>query len=466
MRSVLGLVAVAAVLTGCTEPVQPEEPVDLVTVVPETATVLVGGQVQLAAVSRDTSLLHITDQLVTWSSDNPAVATVSATGLVTGLAGGEARVRAVVEGHAGTGVVVVRTDAGQIRVTTVTTGVDLPSGYYVAVDGGPPMWFDRDSTATSPVLASGDHSVLLDGVATNCRVSGENSRVVPVNAGETARVTFEIACRAFERIAFAQESSEGGVDPESGEWTWEWHSSIAVTNEDGSGTAFLVGDGAEPAWSPDGARIAFTCGVETGNLGVCVVNGDGTGIVPLTSGHSPAWSSPDGSKIAFVSERDGPSQIYVMKADGSDGARLNVVGWKPAWSPDGMRIAFDCVIEADNVDICVVNADGTGLVRLTSDAALDGASAWSPDGERIAFATSRYGGGFQIAVMQADGVGVVQLTSNPGGAYGPAWSPDGSKIAFTDGSYDVIDVMNADGTGLVRLAQAYGGDPAWKPAAP
>lgn len=469
MRTTIGHLAfAAAALAGCVTPEEPDAGERLVMVVPDTANVLVGGQIQLAAASRDTSELQVTGRLVTWSSENPAVATVSATGVVTGLVGGEARVRAVVDGHSGVGVVFVRTDAGQIRFAAVTTGLDLPRSYYVTVDGGQPLSLDRDSTATSPVLGVGDHSVFLDGVAINCRVSGENPRVVHVGAGETATVTFEVACRAFERIAFAYEWSEGETDPELGEWTWQWHSSVAVMNEDGSALGFIVADGGEPAWSPNGARIAFTCGVETDNRAICVVNADGTGFVRLTSGSSPTWS-PDGSKIAFVSIRDGPPwllRLYTMNADGTGVVPLSgSTAGQPAWSPDGSRIAFDCVIEADNLDICTVNADGTGLVRLTSDPARDGSAAWSPDGARIAFATSRYGGDAEIAVMQVDGGAVRQLTSAPVRAWAPAWSPDGGKLAFTTLSNNFeISVMNTDGTGLARLVS--GTAPTWRPAAP
>jgi Bacterial Ig-like domain (group 2)/WD40-like Beta Propeller Repeat len=468
MRAVIGLVAFAAApLAACADLEGPADPASVVMVEPETVSVLVGGQVGLTAVSRDTSVLRVTDQPVTWSSDQPSIATVSATGIVTGLAGGEARIRAVVDGYAGVGVVLVRTDAGQIRFATVTTGLDLPSGYYVTVDGGRPMSLDRDASATSPVLSPGDHSALLTGEAANCRVRGENPRIVRVNAGETALATFEVVCRAFERIAFAYQWNEGRTDPESGEWVWVFHSTLAVMNEDGSGSVTILADASEPAWSPDGARVAFTCGIENGVLDICLVNAEGTGFARLTSGSSPAWS-PDGSKIAFVDIRDGPPwlrRLYVMNADGRGIVRLTEgTAGQPAWSPDGTRIAFDCVIETDNFDICVVNSNGTGLGRLTSDPGVDAGAAWSPDGARIAFSTHRYGNS-EIAVMSADGTGLAQLTNDPDHDVSPAWSPDGSRVAFTrlDGN-SVIYGMNADGTGLVRLG--YGSHPAWRPAAP
>jgi TolB protein len=96
-----------------------------------------------------------------------------------------------------------------------------------------------------------------------------------------------------------------------------------------------------------------------------------------------------------------------------------------------------------------MNANGSGTVRLTNDAAQDGQSAWSPDGTKIAFSTNR-DGNLEIYVMNANGTGQTRLTNNIGFAdLDPDWSPDGSKIAFSsnrDGNLEIYS-MNADGTG-------------------
>ena len=76
-----------------------------------------------------------------------------------------------------------------------------------------------------------------------------------------------------------------------------------------------------------------------------------------------------------------------------------------------------------------MNADGSGVARLTDSEATDADPAWSPDGRRIAFASDRDGGS-NIYVMNADGSGVARLTDSSAGDYGPAWSPDGRRIAF------------------------------------
>ena len=192
---------------------------------------------------------------------------------------------------------------------------------------------------------------------------------------------------------------------------------------------------------------------------------------PVPAALPPATPVPAGSpaRIAFGSNRDGDHEIYVMNADGTGVVQLThntALDAAPAWSPDGRRIAFRSNRDG-NPEIYVMNADGTGVVRLTHNAALDAAPAWSPDGRRIAFTSGR-DGDFEIFVMSADGTGVVQLTHNATLDAAPAWSPDGRRIAFRsdrDGNPEIY-VMNANGTGVVRLTShgaTHISRPAWSP---
>ncbi|HET7295762.1 MAG TPA: Ig-like domain-containing protein, partial [Gemmatimonadales bacterium] len=100
----------------------------LVTVFPDSATVLVGSTVQLFAGSRDTSQLQITTQPVTWSIDNPSVATISSTGLVTARAPGTAHPRATVDGTTGEGVVVVVALASSVQTTPASATIPATGG--------------------------------------------------------------------------------------------------------------------------------------------------------------------------------------------------------------------------------------------------------------------------------------------------------------------------------------------------
>ena len=282
----------------------------------------------------------------------------------------------------------------------------------------------------------------------------------------------------------------GGGDDEVGRIAFRLGGDVHVINADGTGQSRLTTNSANdifPAWSPDGSKIAFVSlrdGDRNSNteidayLDIYVMNADGSGQTRLAAGIAettfdtifvldghPAWS-PDGKQIAFISDRDGDLEIYVMNADGSGQTRLttdSAVSLGFAWSPDGSRIAFTS--RGRNWDIYVMNADGTGQRRLTTDAAVDEWPAWSPDGSRITF-VSRRDGNSEIYVMNADGSGVTRLTTNSVIDMRPAWSPDGSKISFvsfSDGDVPELCVMKADGSGVTCLTVSGGLHPVWSP---
>jgi TolB protein len=117
------------------------------------------------------------------------------------------------------------------------------------------------------------------------------------------------------------------------------------------------------------------------------------------------------------------------------------------------------------MDVYVVNADGTGLRRLTTNPGDDFDPSWSPDRRRIAFRSERSGEP-EIWVMTADGTEQRRLTAG----FSPAWSPDGTLIAFSgpavnpDGSHGILSVIRPDGTRLRALPHTEGGEyPSWSP---
>jgi len=230
----------------------------------------------------------------------------------------------------------------------------------------------------------------------------------------------------------------------------------------------------DPAWSPDGSRIAFRSG-QDGKSDIYIMNATGGNRVRLTTDESansrPAWSH-DGGRIAFVSRRDGNSEIYVMNADGSHQTRLtfreNFNDTDPAWSPDGTRIAF-----ATSGGILVITADGAETVQLTSGYT-DDAPAWSPDGSRIAFSSETQGTRL-IFVMNADGSGRAEYLPY-GRATDPSWSPDGTRIAFVTqpicdyqdyysdcGTYILIGQPGTPVYSLPTPDNSVPTDPAWRP---
>jgi TolB protein len=145
---------------------------------------------------------------------------------------------------------------------------------------------------------------------------------------------------------------------------------------------------APPAPKPKGnGKIAWS---RDGDI--WVMNADGSGASQLTSSpedapvvySKPAWS-PDGSKLAYVaSDGTGSSAIYVSDADGKNARKIADGGADPAWSPDGTKIAYSGD-DGDSTAIFVVSTSGGSPDKLCTAAGFLNQPAWSPDGKQVAF---------------------------------------------------------------------------------
>jgi Tol biopolymer transport system component len=193
----------------------------------------------------------------------------------------------------------------------------------------------------------------------------------------------------------------------------------------------------------------------------------------------PSWS-PDGTRLIYVAgNEDQPEQVFTVAAAG--GTPTPVAGVPEGvrevdWSPDGRRLVLSVVVEPGYDDLYLINLDGSGLTRLTNTPDVNETGpAWSPDGKRIAFSANSHGGQgpyweMNIYVINADGSGLARVTSGPGSESGPAWSPDGTQIAFTSDRYafsevnNEIFIINVDGTGELRLTNNHltDGGPSWR----
>jgi TolB protein len=178
------------------------------------------------------------------------------------------------------------------------------------------------------------------------------------------------------------------------------------------------------------------------------------------SDNKAAWS-PDGTKIAFASMRDGDLEIYVINADGTGLTNLTNAPTasddSPTWSPDGTQIAFASVRGGVAREIYVMDSDGGNQVRLTNNpGSLDDRPSWSPDGATIAFETLR-DGDLEIYLIDADGTDPRNVSNNPGWPDSdPDWSPDGTKLVFVserDGNAEIY-VMDADGSSQTNVTNS------------
>jgi Tol biopolymer transport system component len=270
-----------------------------------------------------------------------------------------------------------------------------------------------------------------------------------------------------------------------GETTWN----IYMIEPDGGHLTMLtdltgqVAD--EPAWSPDGQRIAYVVRESNGASDIWVINADGSGAYALTSGPGSSWGptwSPDGSRLAYTHSAPGRAdQIWVVGADGSNPRPFTycdppecVQDGSPAWSPDGSRIAFVRVSGAGAIIPVSVfvwplkeagpKPEATSLEGATWAADL----AWSPDASKLTFARSTSdGASFGLWQMDADGSHLGPLGDRPS-AQSPSWSPDGRQIAFmapVGAELETLYVMDADGTGVRQIPglPENATSPSWQP---
>jgi len=221
---------------------------------------------------------------------------------------------------------------------------------------------------------------------------------------------------------------------------------------------FLVVWVASAATAPQtdlvGQRFLVTS-VRTGNTEIFIVDphsGDALNVSrsPASEDRYPCWS-PDGQKIAFVSDRNGPANLFVLRADGSNVRQLThttAVCYMPSWVGD--RIVFG--MHGDKPEMASISEDGTDLKMLGEghDPSL------SPDGSKIVY-TGHAPGGVTVFVMDADGSNKRQLVkeANDWGAVFPNWSPDGKQIvySFKVGQALELFIVNADGSDNHQLTQ-------------
>jgi dipeptidyl aminopeptidase/acylaminoacyl peptidase len=269
--------------------------------------------------------------------------------------------------------------------------------------------------------------------------------------------------------------------------------SIFIVRPDGSAPVRLATTAAkvsDPAFSPDGSRLAFY-GEVAGKPVLFASAADGSGATVLSTGIGldldpqlglPAVSwSPESDRLVFAGVApDGRRDIYVARADGSE---TKVIGPRtqdrsdPAWSPDGRLIAFRGLDPAEQASMSefhataglyVIHPDGTGEREVAHG--LGGSwqyrrPLWAPDPavERIATNVGEPGV-YDVAVFDV-GTGVVtQLTPTDGtAALWPVWSPDGSRLAWSTSSPSGPEIAKPDGTDLHAIGPVIAYDFVWSP---
>lgn len=269
-------------------------------------------------------------------------------------------------------------------------------------------------------------------------------------------------------------------------------------NPDGSSVVRLTQDPAgdfAPAFSPDGSKIAFLSSRSGDRVqDVFVMNADGSGVAQVTHTPEPGPEDrekpgpfgperpafhPTGDRLIYsqnfvlfvVPVAGGPPQpLHTIGDDGIDSRRA------PVYSPDGGKIAFSGLTSREeepgsglftiNQDIFVMNADGSGVVRLTFHPASDSEPNYSHDGNLIVFSRTDDPGADGIFRIPAAGGQAQRVTLAESIDFSPVFSPDDTRIAFssrgTDDRVDIFTIPVAGGERL-RLTVDAGenSEPAW-----
>jgi Tol biopolymer transport system component len=466
-------VLMLAFLVACSdssEPVTGLRPVASVAVSPAAISAIVGETVPLTATAKDASGAVVVGRVVQWATSSASVATVSASGMVTAVAEGEATISATIEGKSAQArLTVSRVPVSAVRLTPTTVVLERGRTRQltaVAVDAagnaleGRAVQWSSDAPAVATVSASGLVQSVAGGYAViTATVEGKSASSAITVTEPAPADQFDLV---YERRQFNGLGDIRRISLASG-------TTVTLPLVVTIGGAFVR----DVTPSPDGTRVAFTVawyvpGQSLMDGDIYVANVDGTNLRRLTTApeldDQPAWS-PDGMKIAFRSRRSGDWDIWVMGANGTGQQNLMLdllpatsTDLTPAWSPDGSRIAFASDIDSfAYTKLWTMRADGSDKRRVmpqsVGTAEMDREPSWSPDGTRIAFQRVNYTAiGSDIMIVRL-ATGAVTRLAMEGVQSSPTWSPDGTLIAFSSSHEELLShiyTMKPDGTGIVR----------------
>ncbi|MGE5074219.1 MAG: hypothetical protein ACM3MF_12395 [Anaerolineae bacterium] len=240
---------------------------------------------------------------------------------------------------------------------------------------------------------------------------------------------------------------------------------ICIMNADGSNARRLTTENEfrhyYPSLSPDGKSVVYSAYREDNVYELYefdIASGKAKQLTDRLGVLNAPEISPDGKSIVFMrwTVASDQYQVWMMNRDGSNPQRVfKGVGWDPTWSPDGKQILFASDRDGPT-QLYVGNADGSNIHRVSDVPDLRGRSDWSVNNLIATYSGQAWAR--DVVVMNLDGSNLHRVSPKNGNAQGPSFSPDGQWIAFT-GYYDLfkdingceIYIVRTDGSGLSRL---------------
>jgi TolB protein len=251
------------------------------------------------------------------------------------------------------------------------------------------------------------------------------------------------------RIYFIRDNSTGG---EVYAMDWDGKNPTALTN--------LKSLAVSPTVSPDGSRVAFTSWSK-GSPRIMMVDTTTRRILPFynqeASMNATVSFTPDGKQIFYSSTASGVAQIYTASIDGQGFrrvARQDVIMMEPKVNQKNPDLLLYTAGQP-HPQIYQLNANGTGIERVTNGSGEATNAAWHPDGQHFAFAWTSgiAAGNFNIFIMDIGSRQYVQLTHGEGRNENPSWAPDGRHLVFMSNrtGKEQIYTMLADGSQVKQL---------------